>query len=153
MKFEGLNAIALLEGIKGVLALFLVVSVNVLAGRDLHQLAEQLMAQWSISTTNHYVSLVLSMIESVTHKSLVLVTAIALLYACFRFVMAYGLWHRLRWTEWFAFISGSLYIPFELYALYQTPSFIHVSILLFNLVVVMYLYWVLKRGAKSPKKT
>ena len=153
MKFEGLNAIALFEGIKGVLALFVVVSVNVLAGRDLHQLAEQMMAKWSISTTNHYVSLVLSMIESVTHKSLVLVTAIALLYACFRFVMAYGLWHRLRWTEWFAFISGSLYIPFELYALYQTPSFIHVSILLFNLVVVMYLYWVLKRGAKSPKKT
>lgn len=153
MKFEGLNAIALLEGIKGVLALFVVVSVNVLAGRDLHQLAEQMMAQWSISTTNHYVSLVLSLIESVTHKSLVLVTSIALLYACFRFVMAYGLWHRLRWTEWFAFISGSLYIPFELYAIYQTPSLIHVSILLFNLIVVMYLYWVLKRGAKSSKQT
>lgn len=152
MKFEGLNAIALLEGIKGVLALFVVVSVNVLAGRDLHQLAEQMMAQWSISTTNHYVSLVLSLIESVTHKSLVLVTSIALLYACFRFVMAYGLWHRLRWTEWFAFISGSLYIPFELYAIFQTPSLIHVSILLFNLIVVMYLYWVLKRGAKSSKK-
>lgn len=153
MKFEGLNAIALLEGIKGVLALFVVVSVNVLAGRDLHQLAEQMMAQWSISTTNHYVSLVLSLIDSVTHKSLVLVTSIALLYACFRFVMAYGLWHRLRWTEWFAFISGSLYIPFELYAIYQTPSLIHVSILLFNLIVVMYLYWVLKRGAKSSKQT
>lgn len=147
MKFEGLNAIALLEGIKGVLALCIVTIVNVLAGRDFHHLAEQMMTHWPISTSNHYLSVFLHFIERVTHKNLLLVTLILLLYASFRFVMAYGLWHRLRWTEWFAFISGSLYIPFELYAIYQTPSLVHFLLLLVNLVVVTYLYWVLKRGA------
>ena len=82
-------------------------------------------------------------------NNLILVVVIALMYASFRFVMAFGLWHRLRWTEWFAFISGSLYIPFEIYALYHQLNVINVSILLFNLAIVSYLYWVLRRGLGS----
>ncbi|MBU2236505.1 MAG: DUF2127 domain-containing protein, partial [Gammaproteobacteria bacterium] len=40
-------------------------------------------------------------------------------------------------------------IPFELYAIYQTPNLVNFSVLLFNLMVVAYLYWVLKRGEKA----
>jgi len=149
MKFEGLKAIAIMDGIKGVLALCVALSVTTIAKQDLHQLAAQTMKNWPISPTNHYVSLLLTFIEKLTHQNLILVISIALMYASFRFVIAYGLWHKLRWTEWFAFISGSLYIPFELYVIYQTPNLVNSSILLFNLMVVTYLYWVLKRGEKS----
>lgn len=147
MKFEALNAIALFEGAKGLLALLVAVGINVVAGQDLYQLAERLMQTWSLSTDNHYLGLLLRLIDTITHQSVTLITLIAILYASFRFIMAYGLWRKLRWTEWFAFISGSLYIPFELHAIYQNISIVSVSILLFNLLVIGYLYWVLKRDS------
>lgn len=149
MKFEGLKAIAVIDGVKGVLALCLALSVNAIAQQDLHQLAEQIMEDWPISPNNYYVTLLLTFIEKLTQQDPLLVISISLMYACFRFVIAYGLWHKLRWTEWFAFISGSLYIPFELYAIYQTPNLLNFSVLLFNLAVVAYLYWVLKRSEKA----
>lgn len=144
MKFEALNAIALFEGAKGLLALLVAVGINVVAGQDLYQLTERLMQTWSLSTDNHYLGLLLRFIDTITHQSVTLITLIAILYASFRFIMAYGLWRKLRWTEWFAFISGSLYIPFELHAIYQNISVVSVSILLFNLLIIGYLYWVLK---------
>jgi uncharacterized membrane protein (DUF2068 family) len=149
MKFEGLNAIALLEGIKGVLALLVAIGVNALAGQDLYQLTEQVLRQWSLSPSHHYLALFLDLVRKLTRQSLTWVTLFAFLYASSRFVMAYGLWNKLRWTEWFAFISGSLYIPFELYAISQSPNLVNFSILAFNLMVITYLYWVLKRGAGS----
>ncbi|WP_421850487.1 DUF2127 domain-containing protein [Marinomonas sp.] len=153
MKFEGLKAIALIDGVKGVLALCLALSVNAIAKQDLHQLAAQVMRNWPISPSNYYVDLLLTFVERATQQDHVLVISISLMYASFRFVIAYGLWHKLRWTEWFAFISGSLYIPFELYAIYQNTNLVNVSILLFNLMVVAYLYWVLKRGEKTLAMT
>ncbi|WP_137170074.1 DUF2127 domain-containing protein [Marinomonas sp. FW-1] len=149
MKFEGLKAIAVVDGVKGLLALCLALSVNVIAKQDLHHLAAQLMQNWPISPNNYYVNLSLNFIEKLTQQDQVLVITVALMYSCFRFVIAYGLWHKLRWTEWFAFVSGSLYLPFELHAIYQNPSHVNFAILLFNLIVVAYLYWVLKRGEKA----
>lgn len=149
MKFEGLKAIAVIDGVKGVLALCVALSVNIIAKQDLHQLAAQIMKNWPISPNNYYIDLLLTFIEKLAQQDQVLVISVSLMYACFRFVIAYGLWHKLRWTEWFAFISGSLYIPFELYAIYQTSNLVNFSILLFNLAIVAYLYWVLKRGEKS----
>jgi uncharacterized membrane protein (DUF2068 family) len=156
MKFEGLNAIALLEGLKGILAISVAIGVNALVGEDLHQLALEFMAEWGISPLSHYPKVVLMVIDNISNNSLVLVTLIALIYGSFRFVLAYGLWNQLRWIEWFAFITASLYIPFELYAIYQDLNVFSVSALVINLVIATYLYNVLsrKKGMKnnlSPK--
>ena len=153
MKFDGLKAIALVDGVKGVLALLLALSVNVIAKQDLHQFAAQIMYNWPISPNNYYVNLLINFVEKVTQQNHLLVIILCLMYSCFRFVIAYGLWHKLRWTEWFAFISGSFYIPFELYAIYQNPNHINLLVLLFNLLVVAYLYWVLKRGERALAKS
>ena len=70
MKFEGLNAIALLEGIKGVLALLVAIGVNALAGQDLYQLTEQVLRQWSLSPSHHYLALFLDLVGKLTRQSL-----------------------------------------------------------------------------------
>ena len=150
MKFEGLHALALLEGIKGLIALALVSIVYLLAGQDLHEMVLERMRALSITEQSHYAQWLLMLADKVSQGRFPMFTALALLYASFRFVMAYGLWLQLRWTEWFAFVSGCLYIPFELYAIYQDPSKLtNWLILLFNLMVVSYLFWVLKRD-KPP---
>ncbi|MCZ7627423.1 MAG: DUF2127 domain-containing protein [Candidatus Methylomirabilis sp.] len=43
-------------------------------------------------------------------------------YASVRFVEAYGLWLERRWAEWFAAVSGGIYIPFEIYELLYGES-------------------------------
>lgn len=146
MKFQGLNAIALLEGIKGILALSVAIGVNALVGEDLHQLTLDLMLKWGISPIGDYPQAILKMVDKVSNNSLILVTLVTLIYGVFRFVLAYGLWNELLWIEWFAFITASLYIPFELYAIYQDLNIFSVSALLVNLVIAGYLFRVLKRS-------
>ena len=144
MKFEGLNAIAIIEGIKGVFALLIAIGLNKLAGQDLHQLTTQSFEVWGISPTSQYSVKLLDFIDTISQKNLLFVTLVAFIYGISRFVMMYGLWHKLRWVEWFAFLSGSAYIPFELYAIYQDVNVFSCLALLINLVIVTYLYWVLK---------
>ncbi|MFT6978268.1 MAG: uncharacterized membrane protein (DUF2068 family) [Shewanella psychromarinicola] len=60
-----------------------------------------------------------------------------------RFIEAYGLWHNMRWTQWFALLSGAIYLPFEFYEMMSHFSLLSVIVLLINLVVVMYMYFVL----------
>ncbi|BFM51410.1 DUF2127 domain-containing protein [Marinomonas sp. THO17] len=152
MKVEGLHALAVIEGIKGVIALVLVVIVHFLSGQDLHTLVLEKMQALDISKQNHYAQWVLMLADNISQGRIPMFTSLALLYASFRFVMAYGLWFHLRWTEWFAFVSGCLYIPFELYAIYQDVGKLsNWMILLFNLMVVSYLFWVLKRD--RPKSS
>jgi len=146
MKFEGLHALALMEGVKGVMALMLVLLVYFLSGQDLHAMTLERMRALAISEQSHYAQWLLMLADKVSQGRFPMFTGLALLYASFRFVMAYGLWFHLRWTEWFAFVSGCLYIPFELYAIYQDVAKLsNWMILLFNLIVVSYLFWVLQR--------
>ena len=53
----------------------------------------------------------------VTNTRLWLMAGFAALYATVRFTEAYGLWHGRRWAEWFAALSGAVYVPVELYEL------------------------------------
>ncbi|WP_133010469.1 DUF2127 domain-containing protein [Marinomonas flavescens] len=151
MNMSGLGAIAVLEACKGVLALLVAVAVHVLAGTNLHQEALNLFAYFHLASNNHYVEMSLRGIDKITHSGLTVVTAIAIGYALIRFIESYGLWHRMRWTEWFAFLSGAVYLPFEIYEVIKDQNAITIGVLAINLVVVGYMYFVLKTGSRKHK--
>ncbi len=44
-----------------------------------------------------------------------------LVYSAIRFAEATGLWLEKQWAEWFALISGCLYLPIEIYELARMP--------------------------------
>jgi uncharacterized membrane protein (DUF2068 family) len=50
--------------------------------------------------------------------------------------LRFGLWRGRRWAEWFAAVSGGIYIPFELYELFQGVTWLSVGALLVNVFVV-----------------
>ena len=64
-------------------------------------------------------------------------------YTLVRFIEAYGLWHNLRWTQWFALVSGAIYLPFELYEMVHHFNLLSVIVLLINLAIVLYMFRVL----------
>jgi uncharacterized membrane protein (DUF2068 family) len=65
-----------------------------------------------------------------------LLAALAATYGLVRFIEAYGLWHGRRWAEWFAAVSGAIYIPFELYELLQGINWLSLGALVVNVLVV-----------------
>ena len=73
----------------------------------------------------------------------------ALLYALMRFVEAYGLWFARRWAEWFALISGCVYLPIELFELAKGFTWLKISLVVINLVVVLYMAFVLMHNKKA----
>jgi uncharacterized membrane protein (DUF2068 family) len=51
------------------------------------------------------------------------------------------LWRARPWAEWIALISGAMYLPFEVLKLAHKVTPLHVSILLINLAVVAYMFY------------
>lgn len=153
MKFSGLKTIAFLEALKGAAALLLAIGIHILEGINLHVEVLKLLTHLHWNADGHYAQMLLHAVDGLTHSSFTLVTVIAVFYALVRFVEAYGLWHEMRWTEWFAFLSGAVYLPFEFYEIIKDPNLVTGAVLGINLIVVAYMYTILKKhpdGKKHP---
>jgi uncharacterized membrane protein (DUF2068 family) len=77
----------------------------------------------------------------------------ALVYSAVRFTEGYGLWRERRWAEWFGAVSGGIYLPLEIYNLFERITWPRVTILAVNTVVVLYLVYVLMQGRGGSPKT
>ncbi|AZG73491.1 DUF2127 domain-containing protein [Shewanella livingstonensis] len=140
---KGVRAVAVLEASKGILALMVAIGLHVYAGQNLSMLATQLVTHLHLNPASHYPSVFISAIGSVSQSSVILMALGAAIYTLIRFIEAYGLWHNMRWTQWFALLSGAIYLPFEVYEMMRHFSLLSVSVLAINLAVVVYMYRVL----------
>jgi uncharacterized membrane protein (DUF2068 family) len=57
------------------------------------------------------------------------------------------------WAEWFAIISGSVYVPIEIYELARYPSIFKVIVLVLNVAIVAYLIYVRWYAGHDPDTT
>ena len=62
--------------------------------------------------------------------------SLALFYASCRAVEAYGLWRERAWAEWFALITGAVYLPVEVYELWLGITWIKALALVVNIGIV-----------------
>ena len=103
---------------------------------DVQHMAEQLVSHLHLNPASRYPRVFLDAAAALTESRATLLVIGAAAYALVRFVEAYGLWHGRRWAEWFAAISGAIYIPFELYELYQRAGWLAPAALALNILVV-----------------
>jgi len=59
------------------------------------------------------------------------------------------LWHRRVWAEWFALLSGTLYLPWEIYSVSMHPSILHYLVFAANLAIVLYMLYIRARACRS----
>jgi uncharacterized membrane protein (DUF2068 family) len=64
---------------------------------------------------------------------------LGLAYTTVRLVETYGPWHGRAWAEWFAIITGGLYLPLEVYELLRRASWVKAGVLAVNVPIVVYL--------------
>lgn len=146
----GLRVVALLEGTKGVLVLLVGFGILSFLHRDTHEAAVQLVEHFHLNPASRYPRIFLDAIEQVNDTRLWCMAVAAALYALARTIEAVGLWLRKRWAEWFAVLSGGVYVPIELYEVVLKVTWPRLTVLIVNLGVVVYIVFELMRdGGKS----
>ncbi len=145
---NGIRAIAVFEAFKGVVALAAAFGILSLLHRDISDFAEDLVGVLHLNSEGRLAHRIVETVTTINPSNIKLFFGIALVYATVRFVEAYGLWRLRAWAEWFAIISGSAYIPVEFYEFISKPTLFRAGILLFNILIVIYLFYV-RSGEKK----
>ena len=148
----GVRAVALFEASKGLLVLVAGFGLLSLVHRDAQHAAETVVRHLHLNPARHYPRVFIQAAGRVSSSRLWLLAGGAFVYALVRFVEAYGLWHLRPWAEWFAIVSGGLYLPVEAYELVRHPTGVKAALLLGNLAIVAYLLYVRgrARAGKPP---
>jgi uncharacterized membrane protein (DUF2068 family) len=137
----GLRTVASLELGKGLVVLLLGFGFVSLVHKDAWDVAETLLHFLHVNPDRRYAQVFLNLADNITDAKLWAMAGGALAYSIVRFVEAYGLWLERTWAEWFALISGALYVPFEAFELVRRPNMIHLAVLLINLGIVLFMLY------------
>jgi uncharacterized membrane protein (DUF2068 family) len=140
-----LRAVATFELAKGMIVLLAACGILLLVHReDPWDIADGLLRLLHISPDHHFAQVFLDWADNLTEAKVWAVAAAAIAYSLLRFAEAYGLWYARAWAEWIALISGTIYLPFEIYKVAYRQSLFHISVLLINVAVVLYMVYALK---------
>ncbi|ACF11788.1 conserved hypothetical protein [Chlorobaculum parvum NCIB 8327] len=146
----GLRAVALFEAGKGVLVFSLALLLSTFVSRDLPGILAEIKLRWHVDPSNHIPGLAKMLLHDLTGARLHFLIMLAAIYALMRFIEAYGLWFERRWAEWFALVSGGVYLPIELYEIARGFSWLKMGVLAINLIIVGYMAVLLIRGKVAP---
>lgn len=136
----------MLEAAKGALVLLVGLGLLSLVHRDVQHAAERLVAHAHLNPAARCPRIFLDLASQLSDRRLLLLAAGAAVYAGVRFIEAYGLWLERRWAEWIAALSGAIYIPFELFELYQRVTLLSIAALILNLGIVGFMVFCLFRS-------
>jgi uncharacterized membrane protein (DUF2068 family) len=147
MRLTGaLRSVAVVEVVKGGVAVALALVFVSMVHHDIPRAAADLAGRWHLQPDGRYLRLFMRSANQLTDTHLWLLALAALLYALVRFVEAYGLWRERRWAEWFAALGAGIYLPFELYETLFHFNGLVLAALLVNLTIVMFMAAALRRG-------
>jgi uncharacterized membrane protein (DUF2068 family) len=143
----GLRTVAAFEAAKGLLVVVLLILLLAVHNR-IEDYAEDLLFHLHIDFDHHFAQRFLRSASWLSDSPLWTVTIGATVYASVRFVEAWGLWNRRVWAEWFALLSGAIYLPFELLKVAEKATWEHVGILATNVVIVLYMLFIRIRESR-----
>ena len=138
----GLRAVATFEAIKGTAVLMLGIGLLGFIHKDIEATVESLLVHLHINPDFRVSQALLNAASRMTDGRLWAFAGGAVAYTAVRYVEAWGLWHRRVWAEWFALLSGTLYIPWEIVKVIEKPSWLHVTLFLGNVAIVLYMLYI-----------
>ena len=138
---RGVRAVAAFELSKGAVVLVAGFGLLSLVHRDAQEVAEQIVRSLHLNPASHLPRVFVHAASRVNDGNLKLLAGLALFYSLARFVEGYGLWRGRVWAEWFAVLSGAIYLPVEMYELAKGPTVIKALLFVGNSAIVAYLVW------------
>lgn len=146
----GLRVVASFEAAKGVLVIALA-AIIIAVHNHIEDYAEDLLYHLHIDFDHRFGRVLLHAASQVGDARMWTVAAAAALYATVRFVEAWGLWQRRVWAEWFALLSGTLYLPFEVLKVAERASWERIGVLVVNVIIVLYMLEIRVREARCKE--
>ena len=137
-RLQALRTVAMFEFAKGVLAIGAVVALHFLDPGDL---AGAFLNFLHISPDRHFAHLLLNMADKLSNVKFWHLALGVSCYSGLRFAEALGLWRARAWAEWVALVSGAIYLPLEVRAILHQPSVFHAAVLITNLAIVAFMFY------------
>jgi uncharacterized membrane protein (DUF2068 family) len=147
----GLRSLAIIEASKGLMAIVGAVIIFAFAHKDLTDAADHVLSVLHVNPGSRFAEAVFRAADKATPEQILLVGFGVLVYAGVRFTEAIGLWHQRDWAEWFAMLSACLYLPWEIYEILRHFRWLKAAILLINVIVIIYLAYVLWHTRQQNK--
>lgn len=141
-----LRTVAVFEAAKGLLVLMVGFGLLSLLHRDIQALAQQLIGHFHLNPAHHYSRVFIELAAKLSDSRVWVLSGFALLYTIVRCIEAYGLWHARPWAEWFAALSGGIYIPFELHELWHRATWVSAATLSVNVLIVLFMIYGLRHA-------
>jgi len=135
----GIKAVALFEAAKGMIVVVAGFGLLALLHRDAQAVAEDIVRHLHLNPAKHFPRIFLDAAATASDARLWALALTAMFYAAVRFAEAYGLWRHRAWAEWFGILTGSIYLPIELYELTVSVTMVKVAVLMVNLFIVAWL--------------
>jgi uncharacterized membrane protein (DUF2068 family) len=147
---KGIHAVAVFEAVKGALVLAAGFGLLRLLHKDAHKIATEFITHIHLNPVQKYPKIFIDLADNITDSTLWFFASLALIYSAFRFIEGYGLWKEKTWAEWLAVVSGTIYLPVEIYEIWMKISFVRIFALVANIVVLgVVAYVLIQKGNHS----
>jgi phosphoribosylanthranilate isomerase len=122
-------------------AVLIVVGFKLLSflGKDVHEWAVDFVAHHRFAVLDRYIQPALERLVGVGDRQLKQFSVAAFGYAGMLLIEGIGLWLQKRWAEYLTAIATALFIPFEIYEIFQRPTWVRFAAFVINVFVVWYL--------------
>ena len=140
----GLHIIALIEAVKGVLAVVAGSGLAILGPAPLQHWVRILIARFELDPQHGALAL---FAQSISPGAVRWAAAVVTAYGILHLLEAWGLWRAKVWASWLGCLTAALYLPLDIFALSKHPGWATVAVLAINLIVV----WVLARDIRRRR--
>ncbi|MBN8262524.1 MAG: DUF2127 domain-containing protein [Xanthomonadales bacterium] len=141
----GLHAIAIIEAVKGGLALLAASGLELLGPAPLQRATHALIAKFQLDPDHGAMAW---LAQAINPGSVHLAALVAALYGLLHLVEGWGLWRAKAWASWLGCLTAAAYLPFDLYAFATHRHWLEGLVVVVNLIVV----WVLARDLRVRRR-
>jgi uncharacterized membrane protein (DUF2068 family) len=142
-KIAGLRVIALIKIAKGLLLTGLAFGFFRSIDRDLGETVRLITFHLRIDPENTFVRLLLEKITNINPQTLRTIGLITFVYAGELYVEGIGLWLNQAWAKYLLIVATGAFLPLEARACIVRFDWERLALLLVNLVVLLYVVWVI----------
>ncbi|WP_031339939.1 DUF2127 domain-containing protein [Xanthomonas maliensis] len=125
--------IALLEAVKGVLALTAATGLELLGPLPLQHAVSKLIRRFNLDPDHGALP---SLLKTISPDAVHLAAAVALAYGLLHVFEAWGLWRAKAWASLLGCLSAAIYLPFDVYGIIRHPGWTAWGVLAINLLIV-----------------
>jgi uncharacterized membrane protein (DUF2068 family) len=145
--------IALERSLRGLLLVAAGIYLLAKAGSNFGDIADHLARRLELDPQRPFIRHLVARLGRLGRHEVTLFAAAAIGYGLLELVEGAGLFYRKRWAEWLTVVATSLLVPLELYELVRHPSWLKAAGIAVNIVIVAYLYHVVRRRGRPRAST